>query len=240
MRKKRVWKQATALALALSLSAASYSTAFASEDTKRLKLFGQEIQLFSDFVSESWEDKIYVAIIEGVDEINIDNFTPVDSSQTIQTTLGDFLYNALKDRSFEIHEAAPADIITLNNNELDTNNYHFLQYFYNDSTNADTDFAASSHIYVFKLPAGYTVESLGDLGKYVIYANGTSNVTSEAEGWQKDSNGWWYRNADGSYPVSTWKEIYGKQYYFDGNGYMLHDTTTPDGYLVGSDGAWVQ
>lgn len=60
------------------------------------------------------------------------------------------------------------------------------------------------------------------------------------EGWKQDGNGWWYQNADGSYPVNQWKEIDGKQYYFGGDGYMLHDTTSPDGYKVGSDGAWIQ
>lgn len=50
------------------------------------------------------------------------------------------------------------------------------------------------------------------------------------------SNEW---NMDATYPVNTWKEIDGKQYYFGSDGYMLHDTVTPDGYTVGSDGAWI-
>jgi len=29
-------------------------------------------------------------------------------------------------------------------------------------------------------------------------------------------------------------------YYFDGNGYMLANTTTPDGYMVNADGAWME
>ncbi|MBR9954395.1 hypothetical protein KE531_12370 [Eubacteriaceae bacterium Marseille-Q4139] len=32
----------------------------------------------------------------------------------------------------------------------------------------------------------------------------------------------------------------GVYYYLDSNGRMLADTTTPDGYLVASDGSWVQ
>ena len=58
--------------------------------------------------------------------------------------------------------------------------------------------------------------------------------------WKQDSVGWWWQNDDGSYPTSTWKEINGKQYYFGSDGYMYHDTTTPDGYTVGSDGAWIE
>lgn len=60
------------------------------------------------------------------------------------------------------------------------------------------------------------------------------------EGWVQDTTGWWWRNADGSYPVNTWQEIGGKYYYFDGNGYMLSDTITPDGYYVNADGVWIE
>lgn len=41
-------------------------------------------------------------------------------------------------------------------------------------------------------------------------------------GWQKDSVGWWYKDANGSYPRSEWRQINGKWYYFDGNGYIAH------------------
>lgn len=65
-------------------------------------------------------------------------------------------------------------------------------------------------------------------------------VQAISEGWKVDSNGWWYQNADGSYPQNAWKEIGGKQYYFGGDGYMLSNAMTPDGYKVGADGAWIQ
>lgn len=42
-----------------------------------------------------------------------------------------------------------------------------------------------------------------------------------AEGWKQNSVGWWYQNADGSYPISAWKSIGGKWYYFDERGYMV-------------------
>ncbi len=67
----------------------------------------------------------------------------------------------------------------------------------------------------------------------------SSTIVSFAGEWKQDSRGWWYQNDDGSYPISSWKEVEGKQYYFDASGFMLHDTTTPDGYKVGSDGAWI-
>ena len=65
------------------------------------------------------------------------------------------------------------------------------------------------------------------------------NFTAYAGQWQQDSTGWWYQNDDGSYPAGQWQEIEGKHYYFGADGYMLSNTTTPDGYQVGADGAWV-
>lgn len=56
--------------------------------------------------------------------------------------------------------------------------------------------------------------------------------------WKQDSNGWW--NTEGSSLWSVgWKEIGGKWYYFGQDGYMVHDTTI-NGYVIGSDGAWIQ
>lgn len=65
-------------------------------------------------------------------------------------------------------------------------------------------------------------------------------TTAFAGEWKQDTSGWWYQNDDGSYPVSSWQNIDGKQYYFNSAGYMLYNTTTPDGKQVGADGAMVQ
>ena len=66
----------------------------------------------------------------------------------------------------------------------------------------------------------------------------------EATGWIKDDKGWWYRNADGSYPKECWKCIDGKWYYFGADGYMLSDAWVKhtDGYwyYLGKDGAMVK
>lgn len=71
-------------------------------------------------------------------------------------------------------------------------------------------------------------------------------MTSFAAGWQKDATGWWWQNDDGSYPAAKWEWLDGnhdgtaESYYFDASGYLLTDTTTPDGYTVNADGAWVE
>lgn len=38
--------------------------------------------------------------------------------------------------------------------------------------------------------------------------------------WKKDDKGWWYKNADGSYPKNKWQKIDGTWYHFDSKGYM--------------------
>ena len=50
--------------------------------------------------------------------------------------------------------------------------------------------------------------------------------------WKQNEIGYWYQEDNGSYPTNSWKWINGRCYYFDSNGYMLANTTTPDGYTV--------
>lgn len=66
-----------------------------------------------------------------------------------------------------------------------------------------------------------------------------SNLTVMAAQWERNSIGWWYQEDDGTYPVNTWKWIDGVCYCFDDEGYMLEDKTTPDGYSVDANGAWI-
>lgn len=79
----------------------------------------------------------------------------------------------------------------------------------------------------------------------VVVLATAASITAQAGVWKKDNVGWWWQNDDGSYPVSKWEWLDGNQdgvaecYYFNEIGYMLADTTTPDGYTVNADGAWV-
>lgn len=79
----------------------------------------------------------------------------------------------------------------------------------------------------------------------VVMALSMAN-TALAAGWQKDNTGWWWQEDNGTYPTNIWKWVDGNAdgiaecYYFDGNGYCLLNTRTPDGYYVNADGAWVE
>ena len=63
---------------------------------------------------------------------------------------------------------------------------------------------------------------------------------------EQDNVGWWYDNGNGTYHSNSWQWIDGDNngtaecYYFDRTGYMLANTTTPDGYKVNASGAWVE
>lgn len=57
--------------------------------------------------------------------------------------------------------------------------------------------------------------------------------------WFLYPDGWWYQNDDGTSVANQWQQIDGKLYYFGPDGYMLSNTITPDGHMVGADGALV-
>ena len=54
-------------------------------------------------------------------------------------------------------------------------------------------------------------------------------MTSFAGSWQRNNVGWWYQNDNGTWPAACWQQINGAWYYFNPAGYMLENTTTPDG-----------
>ena len=74
------------------------------------------------------------------------------------------------------------------------------------------------------------------IGNYHVNKNGVWDRTA---GWQKNSQGWWYLNANGTVPKSSWKQIDDKWYYFNKSGYMMTGWQKLDGawYYLGQDGA---
>lgn len=72
----------------------------------------------------------------------------------------------------------------------------------------------------------------------VVFFSVILNMNTFGDEWKHNDDQWWYQYDDGSYPVEKWQEIDGRQYYFDGNGYMLSNTITPDGFRVGKDGTF--
>ena len=58
-------------------------------------------------------------------------------------------------------------------------------------------------------------------------------------GWINDNGTWYHLGGNGVMKTSCWLRDRGKWYYLTASGAMAHDTTTPDGYTVGSDGALI-
>ena len=66
------------------------------------------------------------------------------------------------------------------------------------------------------------------------------SMTAFAGTWVREGTNWKFKKDNGNWAVSEWIKDNGKDYYLGADGIMLHDTTTPDGYKVGSDGAWIE
>lgn len=85
--------------------------------------------------------------------------------------------------------------------------------------------------------------------RIMLVATGVSialmSFTAYAGQWRQDAIGMWWQNDDGSYPAGKWEWIdsngdgVSESYYFNEAGYVLKDTTTPDGYTVNGNGEWV-
>ena len=75
----------------------------------------------------------------------------------------------------------------------------------------------------------------------MLASTAATPVMAATAGWKQNAKGWWYENADGTYPANKWQSINGKWYYFDANGYMVSDWKQINGkwYYFGgaNDGA---
>lgn len=65
-------------------------------------------------------------------------------------------------------------------------------------------------------------------------------VQSVQTGWLQDGDRWYYFDSTGELAKSTWVKSGEKWFYVGADGAMLKNTTTPDGYQLGADGAWIQ
>lgn len=71
-----------------------------------------------------------------------------------------------------------------------------------------------------------------------------TTINAYAGQWVQNDSGWWYDYGNGTWPANSWQWIDGNNdgiaecYYFDMYGYMLANTTAPDGYTVDGNGAW--
>ena len=96
-------------------------------------------------------------------------------------------------------------------------------YYLNASGDMRTGWLQSGNVwYYLKSNGAMATNEWVDGGVYYADANGIyiPGKTQTTGSWQKDNTGWWYRNADGSYPTDKWEEINSKWYHFNTSGYM--------------------
>lgn len=78
------------------------------------------------------------------------------------------------------------------------------------------------------------------LGVLAVTVIGANPIRVSAE-WKEEVNGgylkWWY--SEGNSYAKGWREIDGKWYYFDTDGYQVKDKVI-DGYYIDKNGNWVQ
>ena len=133
-------------------------------------------------------------------------------------TLKEKLYDYCKGRGYSIGNAAAQIEFLLY--DLKNNNSSLLGKLKKASTIYD---ATVLFLTEYERPAdqGYSVRKERAAAGQECYEKFHGQTYSAGQtGWQRINGIWWYRNADGSYPVSAWKEIGGKWYYFDENGFM--------------------
>lgn len=125
---------------------------------------------------------------------------------------------------------------------------------YNDEFKAMiADLQSTSHvndpyivIYVTDFDINYTWRWIAHLTDSWTAPNAGSGAVVQSgaatQKWVSDEKGWWIQNSDGTYLKNTWYQSpeSGLWYYMGADGYMLVNTTTPDGSYVNQSGVWVR
>ena len=88
------------------------------------------------------------------------------------------------------------------------------------SINLSGKLSSNDKLYIFQeqLNGDYKTDYASALCEMNVSQSGGGGTQTGT--WKKDSKGWWYKRADGTYPKNKWEKIDGKWYHFDDKGYM--------------------
>lgn len=104
--------------------------------------------------------------------------------------------------------------------------------------------AMASQEWVYIQGKWYYFESSGVMKKstWFFYRGDWYYLTDSGallrDDWFYYGDTWYYLKGSGVMASNEWIQVQGKWYYLDSSGKMLRNTYTPDGYYVGSSGAW--
>lgn len=238
MKKKSILKKAAALTMTIGICLSSCMISYASPS----------IAIdYSVAVTNTGESRTYMDSLIGIsyqttiNEISDINATfRVNKAGTSQiNVLSEIQYGYLDGNTF-VRTYTNDGIYKLNQSNEENMDAAY-PVFHVEQVQKDLQAGITDRVYVVVVDGLNPYDWTDNFFAYTFKLTGNASTPAQqTEGWQQDTTGWWYRNADGSYPVNTWKEINGGHYYFGSDGYMLYDTITPDGYWVGSDGAWIE
>lgn len=238
MKKKGLLKRVTALSMALGLCLSSSIISYANPS--------MAID-YSVAVTNTGESRTYMDSLMGItyqttiNEVSDINATfKINKAGTSQiNVLSEIEYGYLDGDTFV--RTYTNDGIYKSNQSNEGNMDNSYPIFDMEQVQKDLQAGITDRVYVVVVDGLNPYDWTDNFFAYTFRLTGaTIPPAQQTEGWVQDSTGWWWRNADGSYPMNAWKEIDGKQYYFGSDGYMLSNTTTPDGYFVGADGAWIE
>ena len=255
---KKTLKTLMTLGLASVMLFTTAITSFAAtdyaEDGNRLKLYGQELHQIN---SVDGYNIFYLAIVDGSDTVTKDDFTPVDSTKSIddiihynfEEKLDECTYDDIKFYA-NYRQLSHSDDAEEQRSIWDRYNkiYSSLRMIrYSENTTNMSDDDNMFIVCICKLPEGKTAADMGEFAEYVVYADGaatsdTSTTSTQDTGdWASNETGWWIQFKDGSYLTNSWWQspYSGLWYYMGADGYMVTNTTI-DGYTINADGVWVQ
>lgn len=84
---------------------------------------------------------------------------------------------------------------------------------------------------------GYMLQGWNAINDKVYYLVPVSGEMKT--GWLFDNNNWYYLEEPGAMKIG-WIQVNGTWFYLNADGSLASNTVTPDGYRVGTDGAWLK
>lgn len=143
---------------------------------------------------------------------------PWDMDEDVVTEADTLIYI----KNYKSHQTADTTTTTTADTTADTNTA-------TTTTDETTTPTTTTNAPIKKITGWYARQ-----GHWTFYGS-KGLITSD---WLKHNNIWYYFD-DLGFMKTGWLKDNGKWYYLTYSGAMAHDTTTPDGYTVGSDGAWI-
>lgn len=196
----------------------------------------------------------------GLDTLTLESWLPSKSYTFAKSSykakdIIDLINNALKNKEF-----IQVVIINSNGSTYVNDKFSIESFQYHVNKKGDYNYSLglkqyrefSKEVYVL----GWNQNATGwwyctDVANYKYYTSSWQQIDGEwyyfnasgyalASAWFLDKSIWYYLKENCKMAKSEWIKVDGKWYCFNASGGLYVDTTTPDGYAVDSNGAWIE